>query len=99
MPKIYEYFGLVFLFYADDHNPIHVHARHGEYESKLELIYENGKLVGIKVKKSKGKMLPDKILKDAISFVKAKEKGITTKWFEFFGKKQKPAFEKITRKI
>lgn len=43
--------------------------------------------------------LPDKILKDAFKFVDSKHKEITNKWFEFFGKKQKPKFEKITRKL
>ena len=49
MPKIYEYFGLVFLFYSDDHTPIHVHAKHGEYESKLELVYEKGEFKGVRL--------------------------------------------------
>ncbi len=40
MPKIYEYFGLVFLFFSNDHEPIHVHVRYGEYENKLEFIYK-----------------------------------------------------------
>ena len=26
MPKLYEYFGLVVFFYANEHEPIHVHA-------------------------------------------------------------------------
>ena len=29
MPKLYEYFGLVVFFYANEHEPIHVH---GEYQ-------------------------------------------------------------------
>lgn len=24
MPKLYEYFGLTFLFYSDDHDPMHL---------------------------------------------------------------------------
>ena len=27
MPKIYEYLGLIFFFYANEHLPIHVHDR------------------------------------------------------------------------
>lgn len=42
MPKIYEYFGLVFFFYANDHEPIHVHVQYAEYESKIIFIYDNG---------------------------------------------------------
>ncbi|MGM9778134.1 MAG: DUF4160 domain-containing protein, partial [Prevotella sp.] len=26
MPKIFEYFGLIFLFYSNEHEPIHVHV-------------------------------------------------------------------------
>ena len=26
MPKIYEYFGFVFFFYSNEHEPIHVHV-------------------------------------------------------------------------
>ena len=26
MPKLYEYFGLLILFYSNEHEPIHVHA-------------------------------------------------------------------------
>ncbi|MDE6341047.1 MAG: DUF4160 domain-containing protein, partial [Muribaculaceae bacterium] len=25
MPKIFEYFGLIFYFYSNEHEPIHVH--------------------------------------------------------------------------
>jgi hypothetical protein len=27
MPKLYEYFGLIVLFYANEHEPVHVHAK------------------------------------------------------------------------
>jgi len=26
MPKLYEYFGLVVLFYSNEHHPVHVHG-------------------------------------------------------------------------
>lgn len=26
MPKIFEYFGFIFLFYSNEHDPVHVHA-------------------------------------------------------------------------
>ena len=38
MPKIYEYIGLAFFFYANDHMPIHVHVQNGEHECKLEFM-------------------------------------------------------------
>ena len=33
MPKIYEYFGFIFYFYSNEHEPIHVHVKHGDEES------------------------------------------------------------------
>ncbi|NNM79389.1 MAG: DUF4160 domain-containing protein [Gallionella sp.] len=27
MPKLYEYFGLIVMFYANEHEPIHVHGK------------------------------------------------------------------------
>ncbi|MBQ9467344.1 MAG: DUF4160 domain-containing protein [Muribaculaceae bacterium] len=30
MPKIFEYFGFVFFFYSNEHEPIHVHVIHGK---------------------------------------------------------------------
>ena len=43
MPKLYEYFGLIFLFYSQEHEPIHVHCKFQDTESKAEIRYENGK--------------------------------------------------------
>lgn len=100
MPKIYEYFGLVFLFYANDHTPIHVHARSGDFESKLEYVYDNGKLVDIAIKSVKGKKkLPENLLKDAIKFAAEKENEIVSKWVDFFAKNKKPNCEKVTKRL
>jgi hypothetical protein len=38
MPKLYEYFGLVVYFYANEHEPIHVHGEYQGRESKAEII-------------------------------------------------------------
>jgi hypothetical protein len=100
MPKIYEYFGLIFFFYSNDHKPIHVHVSYGEYETKLEFIYVSGKLKEIVVKSVRGKKhIPANMLVDAMKFAKSKEKSIIDKWVEFFAKHKKPKFEKITKKI
>jgi hypothetical protein len=42
MPKLYEYFGLLVLFYSNEHEPVHVHGKYQGYESKAEFIIENG---------------------------------------------------------
>ena len=41
MPKIYEYFGFVFYFYSNEHEPIHVHVIHNQQETIFELILQN----------------------------------------------------------
>ncbi len=33
MPEIYEYFGLVFYFFSNEHDPIHVHVKKGDKET------------------------------------------------------------------
>jgi len=45
MPKIYEYLGIIIFFYANEHEPIHVHARYGDRESKAEFVIQEGKII------------------------------------------------------
>ena len=47
MPKIFEYFGFIFLFYSNEHEPIHVHVMKDGHEAIFEIILENGELVEI----------------------------------------------------
>ena len=100
MPKIYEYLGIIFLINTNDHEPVHVHAQYGSCESKVELIYKDGKLVEIIFKKVKGKKpLFPKEQKETTRFVKKYHKRIVKKWNEVMVFHQKPTFEKITKKI
>jgi Domain of unknown function (DUF4160) len=100
MPKVYEYLGLIFFFYANEHLPIHVHVSFAEYESKIELEYENGILKGVTVLEIKGRdPLPAGELKEAIKFVKKYHEGIVEKWTNFFVKNKKVKCEVITKKI
>ena len=48
MPKLYEYFGLVVLFYSNEHEPIHVHGKYKGRESKAEIILVNGAVASIR---------------------------------------------------
>ena len=36
MPKLYEYFGLIVMFYANEHDPVHVHGKFQGRESRVE---------------------------------------------------------------
>jgi len=55
MPEIYEYFGLVFYFYSNEHDPIHVHVKKGDKETIFDLIIYNGVLTEIKTRKRRGR--------------------------------------------
>jgi hypothetical protein len=100
MPKIYEYLGLIFFFYADEHLPIHVHIAKAECENKVELFFENGKLVKWQIKKVKGrKNLVTKDLEEAIKFIKKYNQEIVNKWTDFFVKNKKVTCETINKKI
>lgn len=57
MPKLYEYFGLIILFYSNEHDPIHVHGKYHRRESKAILVFENGKFREIKIQSVKGKKI------------------------------------------
>ena len=47
MPTIFVFFGFRFMFYSNDHEPIHVHVIKGDCEAKYnvnstELVYNHG---------------------------------------------------------
>ena len=46
MPKLYEYFGLIVMFYANEHEPVHVHAKCQGRESRAALIILDGVVTG-----------------------------------------------------
>ena len=51
MPKLYEYFGLVILFYSNEHEPVHVHGKYQGTESKADIILENGHVKAVSPEK------------------------------------------------
>jgi hypothetical protein len=100
MPKLYEYAGIVFYFYANEHLPIHVHASYGEYETIFELLFEQGALAEIRTRKSKGiEPLPPVKLKEAKKFVKVYAEAIADKWTAYFVKNARIESERITEKL
>lgn len=100
MPKIYEYFGFIFLFYSNEHEPIHVHVNKEGREAILEIFLENGKLIELRRRPSKRvPPLSDKDLAIAESFVNKYYKNIVEKWVNFFIFKKRIRSTKITKKI
>lgn len=100
MPKIFEYFGFIFLFYSNEHEPIHVHVMKDGHEAIFEIILENGELVEIHKRNSdKIPPLSEKDISTAEAFVKKYYKNIVDKWVNFFIYKKRIRSTKITKKI
>ena len=100
MPKLYEYFGLIILFYSLEHEPIHVHGKYQDKESKAEIIFENGKFKEIVIKVVKGKEpLDTKNMKKFKKIVELYRDDIVRKWIDFFIYNIEVIPEIITKKI
>ncbi len=85
MPKLYEYFGLVVLFYDHDHEPMHVHGKYQGTESKAELIIKNGEIVDIRIKNVQGKRpLNAASMKRFKKIVEVYQNDIMENWINFF---------------
>jgi len=100
MPKLYEYFGLVFLFYSQEHEPIHIHGKYQDTESKAEIKFENGKFKEVLIKEVQGKKpLNTQNLKKFKKIVELYRDDIIRKWIDFFVYNIEFSAEIITRKI
>ena len=100
MPKIFEYFGFIFYFYSNEHEPIHVHVQHSGNESIFELIMMNGKLVEIRTREKHGASpLSNKDQHTATEFIEKYHKNIIDKWVKFFVMKKTVRSTNITKKI
>ena len=100
MPKLYEYLGIAIFFYANEHEPIHVHARKGEYESKAEIIVVNGEVEEIVITNvGRRKPLKGKELKNLKVFLEHYADSIVSKWVDYFVYHKDLDFERITQKL
>ena len=100
MPKIYEYLGIVFFLYPNDHEPIHAHAICGECETIFEFHFENGQLKEIKTRKKRGKQhLPKAKMEQAKTFVQDFAFQIAEKWYRFYILREPLTCEKINKMI
>lgn len=100
MPDIYRYFGFVFLFHSNEHDPIHVHVQHNQHESIFEILIENGEISNIQIREKKG--VPPLSSKDqatAEKFVREYADNIVDKWVNYFIKKKRVVCTTITKKL
>ena len=85
MPKLFEYLGIIIMFYSNEHEPIHVHGKFQGMESKAEIIVKEGKIVDVIVKDVKGKKpLSSSKVKDFKDFVEAFSDQIVQRWVDYF---------------
>lgn len=100
MPKLYEYFGIVIMFYSNEHEPIHVHGKCQGRESKAELILVDGEIVSINYLNAQGKApLSSSELANFKEIVTAKSSDIVQKWIDYFVLHKSVSAERIDRRI
>lgn len=100
MPKLYEYFGLILLFYSNEHDPVHVHGKYGEQECRAEFTIENGLVTGIEFSDVKGRRpLSRRQMRDFEQFTKLYAGDIVRKWIQYFILHEPIKPEIITRRL
>ena len=77
MPVIFEKDGYKFFFYSNEHEPVHVHVRHGGGEAVFEV--ENG----AELRGSQNMKMIE--LRKALKLVRENRDLILEKWYEHLG--------------
>lgn len=100
MPKLYEYFGLIVMFYANEHEPIHVHGKFQGRESRAEIIVINGVVSEIRYSAVTGRVpLDTNEMRHFEEIVAARANDIINKWIDFFVLHKSITPERITRRL
>lgn len=91
---------MAFFFYSNEHLPIHVHIKYGEYQSIIELFFEAGKLKSMETRRARGiEPLFFKQLKEAKKVIESQALFIADSWSNYFVLGKDPETKKITQKI
>lgn len=100
MPKLYEYFGLVVLFYSNEHEPIHVHGKFQGRAAKAEIILVDGRVDTIRYTEETGRApLSASELRFFTELVHAKAQDIVNKWIDYFVLHKPVRAERITQRL
>lgn len=100
MPKLYEYFGLIVMFYANEHEPVHVHAKCQGREARAELIILDGVVTEFRYGAVTGRPpLEPSELRFFEELVTARADDIVAKWIDFFVMHKPVKPESITRRL
>lgn len=78
MPTLFEIFGLRFFFYANEHEPIHVHVENGDGRIKIQ--------VTPTIEIVEGRGMKSKDIKKALTIVELYQEDIINAWQSFFSK-------------
>jgi len=90
--------GIVFKFWSDEHNPIHVHAEYKDAVMVVFLYVKNGNVTHVRYKEASGKFPPAKI-KDLKTFVSANKNTLAYVWTQFFENNVRFKPITVTRRI
>ena len=100
MPKLYEYMGIIVLFYSNEHEPIHVHGKCQGRETRAELIIRDGRIVDIIYSPVRGRQpLEGAQLQDFQTLMSHHADEIVRKWIDYFVLHRRVQPEVITRRI
>ena len=100
MPKLYEYFGLIVLFYANEHEPVHVHGKSEGRECRAEIIVIEGEIKEIRFGQTAGRApLTPREMQYFEELVGARAQDIVRKWIDFFVLHKSIRPERITRRL
>jgi hypothetical protein len=100
MPKLYEYFGLIVIFYANEHEPVHVHGKCQGREVRAELVVLNGVITEVRYSNVAGRSpLNGSEIKFFREIVSARAEEIVSKWIDFFVMHKPITPETITRRF
>jgi len=100
MPKLYEYFGLIVLFYSNEHEPIHIHGKYHRTENKAEFILESGKIVDIRYSTVAGRRpLGNDQFNHFKTLVEHYAEEIVQKWIDYFVLHRPVPTKRITQRI
>lgn len=100
MPKLYEYFGLIVMFYANEHEPVHVHGKAQGREARAEIIVIDGLVTEIRFSDMAGRPpLEPSELRYFEEIVRARADDIVAKWIDFFVLHKSIQPERISRRL
>ena len=100
MPKLYEYFGLIIMFYANEHEPVHVHGKCQGREPKAEIIVLDGIVTEMRYSDVAGRVPLE--FREMLYFkeiVSARADDIVQKWIDFFVLHKSVRPERITGRL